>query len=149
MHRFNNDRPCDQRYYRRIILKVTVVIRVIGHIRPAGRCTRRQRLVGDTALVKISLGNDIAGIGRAHSQTHTAGQIVINNDTSGARYVLALDSHGHDFTDEYFSFEHGELRTQREIIPSMLTLDERVISQDCLCYLMEVIDPFPQHAEQA
>lgn len=76
-----------------------------------------------------------------------AGSKLADIAVAGARCVLALDSQGHDITDDYFSFEHGELRTRREIIPSMLTLDERVISQDCLCYLMEVIDPFPQHAE--
>jgi hypothetical protein len=31
----------------------------------------------------------------------------------------------------------GELLTRRVVMPSMLTLDERVIRQDCLCYLME------------
>lgn len=75
-----------------------------------------------------------------------AGSKLADIDTDGARCVLVLDSHGHDITDETFSFEHGELRTRREIIPSMLTLDERVIAQDCLCYLMEVIDPFAAHA---
>jgi len=76
-----------------------------------------------------------------------AGIKLADIETDGAPCVLALDSNGHDITDEYFSFEHGELRTRREVIPSMLTLDERVINQDCLCYLMEVIDPFPEHAD--
>lgn len=36
-----------------------------------------------------------------------------------------------------FGFDEGELRTRRPVMPSMFTLDERVIRQDCLGYLME------------
>jgi succinylglutamate desuccinylase len=38
---------------------------------------------------------------------------------------------------EFFSVRDGALRLQRAFMPSMLTLDRRVIRQDCLCYLME------------
>ena len=37
----------------------------------------------------------------------------------------------------YFQVVDGELCTRRRVVPAMLTLDERVIRQDCLCYLME------------
>ncbi len=43
--------------------------------------------------------------------------------------------------DRYFSIEQGVLRTTREFMPSMFTLDERVIRQDCLGYLMERLLP--------
>lgn len=61
----------------------------------------------------------------------------INNRV--AQPLIATDPDGVDVTDLYFSFEDGQIATKREIMPSMLTLDRRVIQQDCLCYLMERI----------
>ena len=53
--------------------------------------------------------------------------------------LTAVNTGNEDVTEKYFSFENNEVRTVREIMPSMLTLDRRVIQQDCLCYLMERI----------
>ncbi len=53
--------------------------------------------------------------------------------------VIAKDELGNIVTDTFFSIENGQLFTKRPTMPSMLTLDERVIHQDCLCYLMERI----------
>lgn len=53
--------------------------------------------------------------------------------------VIAKDEHGNIITDDFFSVENGVLQINRPTMPSMLTLDERVIKQDCLCYLMERI----------
>ncbi len=89
----------------------------------------------------------IPNLDHLNFQQLPAGSKLADINTDGQRCVLVLDAHGHDITDACFSFEHGELRTRRPVIPSMLTQDERVISQDCLCYLMEIIDPFPQHAD--
>lgn len=55
------------------------------------------------------------------------------------RPLTAVDNEGMDVTDRYFSFERGEVATRRDVMPSMLTRDRRVIRQDCLCYLMERI----------
>ncbi len=60
--------------------------------------------------------------------------------------LIATDTSGSDVTDRYFSFEQGKVETIREIMPSMLTLDRRVIQQDCLCYLMERIH-YEDHEE--
>ncbi|WP_456404862.1 M14 family metallopeptidase [Thiolapillus sp.] len=46
----------------------------------------------------------------------------------------------HDVASRYFSVEHGELLTRTPVMPSMLTRNEAVIRQDCLCYLMERYD---------
>ena len=43
--------------------------------------------------------------------------------------------------ERYFTFSEGVLRTVRPFMPSMFTLDERVIRQDCLGYLMERLLP--------
>jgi succinylglutamate desuccinylase len=51
--------------------------------------------------------------------------------------LQVCDEAGVDVTGHYFEVRRGELLTRRCVMPSMLTLDERVIRQDCLCYLME------------
>jgi len=69
------------------------------------------------------------------------GILLANMHGHSSRCLLALDHNGHDITDNCFSFTDGAVRTRRELIPSMLTPDIQVIRQDCLCYLMERINP--------
>ncbi len=52
-----------------------------------------------------------------------------------------------DVAERYFVLEDGELRLRTPVMPSMLTLDEDVIRQDCLCYLMERYDEHLADAE--
>jgi len=60
---------------------------------------------------------------------------------NGARQVLDVrDEWGRDMTDQYFTVDGGEVRLRVPVMPSMLTSDELVIRQDCLCYLMERYD---------
>jgi len=59
---------------------------------------------------------------------------VQNNNTMP---LYAIDEHGIDVTKLFFNVEDMQLQIKRKTMPSMLTLDERVIQQDCLCYLME------------
>jgi succinylglutamate desuccinylase len=54
--------------------------------------------------------------------------------------LVATDEHGLDVTERYFELDGDELRLRIPVMPSMLTLDHRVIRQDCLCYLMERYD---------
>jgi succinylglutamate desuccinylase len=51
--------------------------------------------------------------------------------------LVALAEDGRDVTADYFTLRNGELLLSRGAMPSMLTLNERIIRQDCLCYLME------------
>ncbi len=51
--------------------------------------------------------------------------------------LKAQSESGSDVTADYFALDNGSLITRRVVMPSMLTLDERIIRQDCLCYLME------------
>jgi hypothetical protein len=54
--------------------------------------------------------------------------------------VLRLDvsdEHGRDVYDRYFRIEKETLLTNCSFMPSMFTLDENIIRQDCLGYLME------------
>lgn len=55
--------------------------------------------------------------------------------------VSVIDNQDRPVAESYFSIEEGELRTRRRVVPAMLTRDERVIRQDCLCYFMEALDP--------
>ncbi len=48
---------------------------------------------------------------------------------------------GEDVAERYFIRENGALYTRFPVMPSMLTLNEAVIRQDCLCYLMERLPP--------
>lgn len=48
---------------------------------------------------------------------------------------------GKDVSDHYFVQANGALATRLPVMPSMLTLNEEVIRQDCLCYLMERLPP--------
>lgn len=47
------------------------------------------------------------------------------------------DEDGAEVSDSYFRVEGDQVLTRVPVMPSMLTLDERVVRQDCLCYLME------------
>ncbi|MBL1276537.1 MAG: succinylglutamate desuccinylase/aspartoacylase family protein [Ectothiorhodospiraceae bacterium] len=59
--------------------------------------------------------------------------------------LLVEDESGKDVTHRYFALQAGELRTAREVMPSMFTLNKEVIRQDCLGYLMERMDWHPSH----
>lgn len=49
----------------------------------------------------------------------------------------AWDEQGQDVSARYFQLANGEICTAVPVMPSMLTRDEHVIRQDCLCYFME------------
>jgi succinylglutamate desuccinylase len=51
--------------------------------------------------------------------------------------LIAIDEAGAEVSERYFGIRDGRLLLTRAAMPSMLTLDERVVRQDCLCYLME------------
>jgi Succinylglutamate desuccinylase / Aspartoacylase family len=51
------------------------------------------------------------------------------------------DEHGRNVYDRYFRIEHETLLTNCAFMPSMFTLDENIIRQDCLGYLMERLLP--------
>lgn len=57
---------------------------------------------------------------------------------SAAR-LQVLDESGTDIGDRLFDYAKNAIRLRRPLMPAMLTRDERVIRQDCLCYLMERI----------
>lgn len=56
--------------------------------------------------------------------------------------LQAFDETGNNVSADYFQLTDGELQLRRHATPAMLTLNQRVIRQDCLCYLMERL---PEH----
>ena len=63
---------------------------------------------------------------------------------AGAATVLeARDDNNQSVYGRYFAVEDSRLLTARPLMPSMLTLDEKIIRQDCLGYLMERL--LPEH----
>jgi len=72
--------------------------------------------------------------------TDIAAGTVLGKTNHGRLPVIAKNEHGEDVTRRFFSNDAQRLILNRPAMPSMLTLDERVIRQDCLCYLMERIE---------
>lgn len=60
----------------------------------------------------------------------------------GAAVMLDVcDDNGQSVYERYFVIEDDMLVTARPLMPSMFTLDKRIIRQDCLGYLMERLLP--------
>ncbi len=51
------------------------------------------------------------------------------------------DENGREVAERYFRLEQGAILTTRPFMTSMFTLDEKIIRQDCLGYLMERLLP--------
>ena len=63
---------------------------------------------------------------------------------AGADGVLDVrDDNDRQVRDRFFSVSEGALVAARSFMPSMFTLDEKIIRQDCLGYLMERL--LPEH----
>ena len=53
--------------------------------------------------------------------------------------LLAFEDNDMDIADSLFAIENNQILLKKSLMPAMLTLDETIIRQDCLCYLMERI----------
>ncbi len=51
--------------------------------------------------------------------------------------LVVIGEDGQELGAQYLDATGDEIRLVRPVMPSMLTLDPRIIRQDCLCYLME------------
>lgn len=51
--------------------------------------------------------------------------------------IDVMNEDGERVSDQYFETVDQQLQTRIPLMPSMLTTDERIVRQDCLCYLME------------
>jgi hypothetical protein len=69
----------------------------------------------------------------------TRGELLGHLAAGSQARLCALDEHGEDVGGRLFDYRGGEITLRQALMPAMLTRDERVIRQDCLCYLMERI----------
>lgn len=81
--------------------------------------------------------NFIGNLDRLNFQELSAGTILAHVNCGDIACLEAINEDGDNVVDEYFSYEKGLLCFSTPLMPSMLTLDEQIIRQDCLCYLME------------
>jgi len=93
--------------------------------------------------------NFIGNMDRLNFQELSAGTILAHINCGKQACLYAFNEEGDDVVEEYFSCEKGLLRFSVSLMPSMLTLDETIIRQDCLCYLMERLDYHKLIQEQA
>ncbi|MCK5721034.1 MAG: hypothetical protein KAI84_00720, partial [Gammaproteobacteria bacterium] len=77
---------------------------------------------------------------RLNFQEITPGTVLAHVNCGDTACLRAINEEGDDVFEEYFSSEKGVLRFSVALMPSMLTLNEHIIRQDCLCYLMERLD---------
>jgi len=54
-----------------------------------------------------------------------------------ATALRVIDNRNRDVTERYLSFTDGRILTRVPVIPSMFTLDTKIIMDDCLGYVME------------
>ena len=54
--------------------------------------------------------------------------------------LAVINEAGEDVGERYFDVEQSTIRTRTPVMPSMLTMDTKIIRQDCLCYLMERLE---------
>lgn len=51
--------------------------------------------------------------------------------------LQAWDDENMEVGGHFFTHTHGQIELKQALMPAMLTLDETIIRQDCLCYLMQ------------
>lgn len=79
----------------------------------------------------------IEDLDRMNFRELPAGTLLARLNGIDVQPLQATDETGAEVSQDYFVVEDGAIRTLRALMPSMFTLDERVIRQDCLGYLME------------
>ena len=94
-----------------------------------GRCGQDTDLCLDPELERLNFREVGPGVSFGRTGAHTEWPL------------RAQAEDGRDVTRDYFRIRGNDLQLARPVMPSMLTLDERAIRQDCLCYLMERLHP--------
>ncbi len=60
-----------------------------------------------------------------------------NIDKEQSFHLEAWNNDGINIAEELFEYHEHKILTKKPVMPAMLTLDKKIIRQDCLCYLME------------
>jgi succinylglutamate desuccinylase len=88
----------------------------------------------DNNSVDLKLNSNLERMNFTEINAGTSFGIV---NTNSPMPLISKDENGVDNTDNYFTLQNQQLVSRKAVMPSMLTLNEAVIRQDCLCYLME------------
>jgi len=67
----------------------------------------------------------------------TTGTIIGKVSGDNPLHLEAWNNDSINIGDELFDYSGNQIRIKKPVMPAMLTLNEKVIRQDCLCYLME------------
>lgn len=78
-----------------------------------------------------------ADLEEANFKALPPGEVIAHVKPGSRGRLLAFDDDGVDVTERFFAREGDRLVTTRSVVPAMFTLDERVIRQDCVGYLLE------------
>ena len=95
--------------------------------------------------VSLSFSNPTAdllfppGLERMNFRPQPAGTVFAHLRPGSKANLLAFDDAGNELGNRYFLHTPDKLVLSQAMIPAMLTHDETVIRQDCLCYLLERI----------
>ena len=63
--------------------------------------------------------------------------------TNNNARLLAFNDSDEELGEKLFYIDKKRIKLRKPMMPAMLTLDEAIIRQDCLCYLMERL-PYPE-----
>jgi len=91
--------------------------------------------------VSFGFGNSLADIDfdphLDHMNFRSLEPGTVFGQTSLAMPIGVVDESGSDVANDFFACDDGRITLLRAATPAMLTLDEKVVRQDCLCYLMD------------
>lgn len=110
----------------RTVARVRVPDRVSFSFQEAAVDLRFARGLDGFNFAVMPAGTTIAEVGADAARGHGA-------------VLLATDEHGGDLSERFFRRRGDTLVTATPWIPSLFTGDERIVRQDCLCYVMEPI----------
>jgi hypothetical protein len=63
--------------------------------------------------------------------------VIANVQENCDAFLDVWNERGEQVRDEYFALENHRLVLKKAVVPAMLTLNTKIVRQDCLCYLME------------
>ncbi len=79
----------------------------------------------------------IQGIETLNFEEIPPGTAIATISNNIAAPILVLNEDGENITHELFEINDHKLVNLKTLMPAMLTLEEAIIRQDCLCYVME------------
>jgi len=50
---------------------------------------------------------------------------------------LVISPTGKDITEEIIQNDNGKISLKNALMPAMISMDKKIVLQDCLCYLLE------------